>query len=170
MNGNTTIDFNPRLDLKLERVVDIKPEFIWQAWTKPALLMPWFCPLPWKTSECEIDLRPGGIFRTVMQGPAGEKMDNRGCYLEIVENKKLVWTGAMLPGYRPAPVSASNADLSFPFTAVIALEPAGKGTHFTAIVIHKDEVDQKKHAAMGFEAGWGKALEQLVTLAKGGRL
>ncbi len=55
---------NPELDLMLERVVDVSPELMWATWTTPELLKPWFCPLPWKTVECEIDLRPGGIFRT----------------------------------------------------------------------------------------------------------
>ena len=28
-------------------------------------------PAPWHATECEIDLRPGGIFRAVMAGPNG---------------------------------------------------------------------------------------------------
>lgn len=64
----------PTLDLTLEKIADVKPEQVWRAWTEPKLLMPWFCPVPWKVIECEIDLRPGGIFKTVML--AGS--DNRG--------------------------------------------------------------------------------------------
>jgi uncharacterized protein YndB with AHSA1/START domain len=151
---------DPRLDLVLERVVDVPRELVWAAWTKPEHIKKWFTPVPWKTVECEIDLRPGGIFRTVMRGPEGQEFDNAGCYLEIVENKKLVWTSALAPGYRPR-----NSG-EFPFTAVIALEPAGKGTKYTALAIHMDESGRKKHDEMGFHAGWGKALDQLVALAK----
>jgi uncharacterized protein YndB with AHSA1/START domain len=35
-----------------------------------------------------------------------------------------------------------------------------------SIAIHGDEEGAKKHAGMGFHDGWGKALDQLVTLAK----
>jgi uncharacterized protein YndB with AHSA1/START domain len=35
-------------------------------------------------------------------------------------------------------------------------------------VIHADEAGAKKHAAMGFEAGWGAALDQLVAMVKKG--
>jgi len=49
---------------------------------------------------------------------------------------------------------------------VILLEPHGSGTKYTAIAIHADEDGAKKHAEMGFQEGWGKALDQLVTLAK----
>lgn len=82
------IVFNPELDLILQREVDVTPEQIWHAWTTPEHLMKWFCPLPWKTVACEIDLKPGGIFRTVMQSPEGQQFPNIGCYLEVIPNKK----------------------------------------------------------------------------------
>jgi len=92
---------DPKLDLVLERVVEVPKELVWLAWTDSEHLKKWFTPAPWRTVDCEIDLRPGGIFRTVMQGPEGQEFSNAGCYLEIVENEKLVWTGALGPGYRP---------------------------------------------------------------------
>ena len=63
---------DPRLDLTFERIVDVPKELVWKAWTQPEHLKPWFCPLPWRTIDCEIDLRPGGIFRTVMLSPEGK--------------------------------------------------------------------------------------------------
>ena len=92
---------DPKLDLTLTRVVDVAPELIWRAWTVPKDLMPWFCPRPWQTTECTIDLRPGGLFHNVMQGPNGERVDNNGTYLEIIPNERLVWTGTMREGFRP---------------------------------------------------------------------
>jgi len=80
----------------------------------------------------------------------------------VIENEKLVWTAAPKPGYRPQNVTG---DVPL-FTAVILLEPHGSGTKYTAIVIHGDEEGAKKHAAMGFHDGWGKALDQLASLAK----
>jgi len=80
---------DPRLDLSFERIVDVPKELVWKAWTQPQHLKPWFCPLPWRTIDCEIDLRPGGIFRTVMLSPEGKEYPNLGCYLEVIENKKL---------------------------------------------------------------------------------
>ena len=85
---------DPRLDLVLERVVEVPPELVWKAWTEPEHLKRWFTPLPWTTVECEIDLRPGGIFRTVMRSPEGQDHPNMGCYLEVVPNRRLVWTDA----------------------------------------------------------------------------
>lgn len=161
--------FNPQLDLTFERIVDVPRELIWKAWTQPAHLMPWFCPLPWRTIDCEIDLRPGGVFRTTMLSPEGQEFPNQGCYLEVIENEKLVWTNALLPGFRPAPATQGGHG-DFAFTATIALSVHGSGTRYTATVIHADEASCKQHAAMGFREGWGKALDQMVALIKTGKV
>jgi uncharacterized protein YndB with AHSA1/START domain len=136
----------------------------WKAWTEPEHLMKWFTPRPWQTVECEIDLWPGGMFRTVMQSPEGERTSGvASCYLEVVENRRLVWTTALEPGYRPAP---SDPDTPFVFTAAILIEPAGTGTKYTAIARHRDEGGCKAHETMGFHEGWGKAVDQLVEVAQ----
>ena len=145
---------DPKLDLVLERVIDVPPEKVWAAWTQPEHVVKWFTPRPWSTVDCEIDLRPGGLFRTVMRSPEGEDHENVGCFLEVVENRRLVWTDALGPGWRPK---------AEPFmTAVISIEPHGNGTKYTAIAIHADEETRKKHEEMGFHEGWATALDQLV--------
>jgi uncharacterized protein YndB with AHSA1/START domain len=67
----------------------------------PEHVKKWFTLAPWTTVDCEIDLRPGGIFRTVMRTPDGQTFPNIGCHLEIVENERLIGTNAVAPGYRP---------------------------------------------------------------------
>lgn len=163
MNSELLID--PKLDLVLERTLDIKPELAWKGWTNPEALMQWFCPLPWKTIACEIDLQPGGKFKTIMQSPEGQEFPNAGTFLQIIENKKLVWTSALLPGFRPV-VSGENGADNLLFTGIILLEPAENGTKYTAIAMHKDEADCQKHEKMGFHEGWGICADQLVTAAK----
>jgi uncharacterized protein YndB with AHSA1/START domain len=153
---------DPKLDLFFERIVDVLPELVWTAWTTPEHLKQWFTPAPWRTVDCEIDLRPGGLFRTVMCSPEGQEFPNIGCYLEIIPNKKLVWTNALNPGYRPVDQLAMNTNNDFLFTAVISLEPHDTGTKYTALAIHRNEEDRKKHEDLGFQDGWGKALDQLI--------
>ena len=158
-----TIDqyvINPELDLVLERWVDIAPELVWMAWTQPEHVKAWFCPRPWQTIDCRIDLRPGGEFYSVMRSPEGQEFPNVGCYLETVENRKLVWTAALKPGYRPVEAATNGADMLF--TAVILLEPENTGTRYTAIAIHCDAEGKQKHEQMGFHDGWSTVLDQLV--------
>lgn len=157
---------NPKLDLVFERVVDLPREKIWAAWTRPELIKKWFTPAPWKTVDCKIDLRPGGIFHTVMQSPEGQEFPNAGCFLEIVPNERLVWTNALDPGFRPAKAPSSDSCGGLVITGIIELKTHPQGTHYTATVLHGDEENMKKHAAMGFQEGWGKALDQLIELMK----
>ena len=74
--------------------------------------------------------------------------------IKVIENKKLVWTDALSAGYRPN-------DKAF-MTGTIILEPHGAGTKYTAIATHANEDIKKQHEAMGFEQGWGIALDQLI--------
>ena len=164
MSASATYRADPRLDLVLERVVDVPPQTVWKAYTQPEALKRWFTPRPWMTVDCEIDLRPGGIFRTTMRSPEGEEFPNVGCYLEVVENQKLVWTTALGPGYRPLPQVISGFE--DPITAVILLEPLGRKTRYTAIAVHGTPESAQKHDRMGFQEGWGTCADQLGEVAR----
>lgn len=154
----TTAATDPTLDLVLERVVGVRPELVWRAWTEPEHVKRWFAPAPWTTVACAIDLRPGGEFSTTMRSPEGEEFQNSGCYLEIIEKRKLVWTDALHPGFRPS----GNAFM----TATVLLEPEGNGTRYTAIAMHADAEARQRHEKMGFHEGWATALDQLVAVAR----
>ena len=90
-----TTHFDPTLDLLLERDLDVAPAKLWACWTQPALLEKWFCPVPWRATDIEIDLRPGGRFVTVMRSPEGEEFPGSGCYLAVEPESLLVWTSAL---------------------------------------------------------------------------
>ncbi len=163
LRQNRCMTFDPELDLRLERFVPCSPAHLWRGYTDPALLMQWFCPRPWRVVECDLELRPGGAFRTVMQGPAGEREEGSGCFLELVPERRVVWTNALRPGFRPSPSDPDGP--GFAFTAIVDFEPAPGGAIYRATVCHRTRADRDSHVAMGFEAGWTAALEQLVALA-----
>ena len=164
-----TAAFDPRRDLVLERDIAVPRALVWAAWTEPERLKRWFTPAPWQTVDCEIDLRPGGIFRTVMRSPEGvDQAPHLGCYLEIVENEKLVWTSLLEPGFRPAaPVAATGEGChGLQFTAMITLQDHADGTRYRALVMHADEESTRRHEELGFAQGWGTALDQLVAMIR----
>lgn len=153
-----TPEFDSERDLQLQREIGARPETLWRCWTEPDLLKQWFCPRPWAVTEAEIDLRPGGIFRTLMQGPGGEQHDNPGCFLEVVPNRRLVFTDALGPGWRPAASSF--------MTAIVTFVPIEGGTRYHAHCLHASAEQRKTHEDMGFEPGWGTAAAQLADLAR----
>ncbi|MCB9091410.1 MAG: SRPBCC family protein [Halobacteriovoraceae bacterium] len=162
------IEINPKLDLVLQRIVDVPVSFVWKAWTEPEHIVKWFCPRPYEVYNCKVDLKPGGIFRTDMKGPDMPETPCAGCILEAVPNKKFVWTSALGPGYRPIHNPENPPDLLF--TGMILLEALGEKTKYTAIARHGDEATSQKHAAMGFEDGWATCLDQLVEEIKKGAI
>lgn len=150
-----------KLDLVLEREIDVPVSLVWKVWTTPEHLKHWFCPKPWQTTQCAIDLRPGGLFTSVMRGPEGQEFTNSGCYLEIVENERLVFTDTLLEGWRPSPNPF--------FTAILDLTPLGpERTRYVATALHGNEDTRKKHEEMGFYDGWGTVVTQMVAYIKAG--
>ena len=149
-------------DLVLERTIDAPIDLVWQAYTDPEHLKQWFAPRPFQITECELDLKPGGIFRIRMTGPDGFDTGhgNAGCVLEVVEGRKLSWTSALGPGYRPAEMGEGCE--SFPMTTIVTLEDAGNGkTAYKAVALHKNAADMEMHEKMGFQEGWGTTATQL---------
>ena len=154
-------------DLVLERTIDAPVELVWKAYTDPEHLKRWFAPRPYEITECELDLAPGGVFRIRMVGPDGFDTGHGvpGCVLEVVEGKKLAWTSALGPGYRPN--EAGEGCESFPMTAVITFGDAGDGkTRYKAVALHKDMKDKERHEQMGFHDGWGTTATQLEEHAR----
>jgi len=146
--------------LSFDRLVNVPCEHLWRGWTEPELMKKWFTPVPWVTVEAEVDARPGGIFRTVMRGPNGEQNEGAGCVLEAVPHRRFAWTSALGPGFVPIP----EPDEGFLFTAILDFEPVDGKSLYRATALHTTPEAAQSHAEMGFEAGWGAALDQLVAL------
>ncbi len=89
-------------ELVLTRIIDAPPEKLFRAWTEPEIMKQWFVPRPWTISKAETDLRPGGASLIVMRNPEGEEFPNRGVYLEVIPNRKLVFTDAYTSAWVPA--------------------------------------------------------------------
>lgn len=138
---------------------------LYRGWTEPDLLKQWFCPKPWRVTHADLDPRPGGRFNTTMVGPDGEKFENEGCYLEVVEGRKIVFSSAFTEDWSPA-TKPFEEEHAFPFVGIVTFEDLGNGLlRYSATVRHWTQADCDKHAAMGFEQGWNAALDQLIELS-----
>jgi uncharacterized protein YndB with AHSA1/START domain len=154
----TVIETVPTSDreLVLARIIDAPRAKLYRAWTDPELLKQWFAPLPYTTPVAELDVRPGGASLVVMRGPDGKDMPNRGVYLEVVENARLVLTDAYTKAWEPS-------DKPF-MTVILTFEDADGKTKYTARVRHWTIADRETHEKMGFHQGWGICADQLAAL------
>ncbi|WP_431320013.1 SRPBCC family protein [Rhizobium sp. YTU87027] len=144
-------------ELVLVREFDAPRETIFKAWTDPVLMKEWFVPRPWSIADAKLDVRPGGSNLIVMRSPEGQEFPNRGVYLEIVENEKIVFTDAFTSSWVPS-------EKPF-FVGIILLEDLGNGrTKYTAKARHWTSTDKEQHEQMGFHEGWGKCADQLAEL------
>ena len=145
-------------ELVVTRLIGAPREKLWRCWTEPKLMVQWFTPPPWQTIHAETDVRPGGSGTVVMQGPDGQQMPNRGVYLEVIKNEKLVFTDAYTKAWEP---SAKPF-----FTGVLTFEDQGGKTLYTARALHWTKEDCETHEKMGFHQGWGIATDQMAALAR----
>ncbi len=144
-------------ELVLTRLIDAPREMLYRCWTEPALLKQWFAPKPYATPLAEMDVRPGGSSLIVMRGPDGQDMANRGVYLDVVPNERLVLTDAFTEAWQPS---------AKPFmTVILTFEKQGEKTLYTARVRHWTVEDREAHEKMGFHVGWGICTDQLAALA-----
>lgn len=101
----------------------------------------------------------GGSDMIVMKAPGGQEIPCPGTYLEIVPDRKLVFTDAYTGVWVPRDGK--------PFmTVVITFEEEDGKTRYTARVRHWTDEDLKTHEGMGFYQGWAQCADQLEALAK----
>jgi uncharacterized protein YndB with AHSA1/START domain len=143
-------------ELSLTRIINAPPEKVYRAWTEPELLKQWFAPRPWTTPHAELNVRPGGGNLIVMKGPGGQEFPNKGIYLEVVKNERLVFTDAYTESWEPS--------LKPFMTVILTFEKHEGKTRYTARVRHWTVADRETHEKMGFHAGWGQCADQLVAL------
>lgn len=147
----------PEHELVLERIFDAPVTRVFKAWTTPDILMRWWCPPPWRVTACEIDLRPGGRFNTVMEGPDGAVMENKGSVLEVIPDRRLVFTDALAADWVPVGKPFMVGHIEFEDLGGVRTRYTGKARHWSA-------EDKANHEQMGFSEGWGIAADQLAAL------
>ena len=150
---------NPELDLTISRVIKAPRPVIWRAWTDPASFEQWWVPAPAKCRVVQMDLRPGGAFVTEISENGGDFQPHiNGCFLAVDDGERIVFTTALVGGWRPA---------EQPFmTAIITLRDNPLGTDYVAHAMHKNRADRNMHEKMGFHDGWGTVIEQLARLVE----
>lgn len=157
----TVVEIAPETpnELVIARRIAAPPAALYRCWTDPELIPRWFCPRPWRAEVVKMDVRPGGGSLMTFHGPEGESFPNNGVYLEVVPDRKLVFTDAFTEGWVPNP--------GMMFTGIVTFEDAGNGeTLYVARARHWTEDAAKRHTDMGFHEGWGIVAGQLEEVAR----
>ncbi len=146
-------------EMTFTRLIDAPAKTLFRMWTDPSHLAAWFCPRPWKVTGSKIEPRAGGAFNVTMAGPNGETSEMPGQYLELVPDRKIVFTDAFSGDW--------NTKDGAPFmVGIVELAPEGDKTRYTCTVRHWSEEARAQHEQMGFPAGWQIVADQLEAAAK----
>ncbi|HEX7948454.1 MAG TPA: SRPBCC family protein [Phenylobacterium sp.] len=95
MTSRTTVERTSDRELVATRTIDGPARLVFEAWTKPELLMRWWAPKSFGITflSCETDVRTGGSYRFVFGHPASEQpMAFFGRYIEVTPPSRLVWS------------------------------------------------------------------------------
>jgi uncharacterized protein YndB with AHSA1/START domain len=104
-----------------------------------------------------MDVRPGGLWRHVMQAPNGAQFTIDSVFLEVVEPERLVWTTTKDANRKPAPPTAVNT---------VTLEERGLQTKWT-LVARFDSIEERDRAAgMGFGHMVSQGAERVAEVIK----
>lgn len=149
---------NP-FDLTIARIIHAPRQRVWNAWADPSNFEKWWIPAPLTCQVREMDLRPGGSFRTDM-GEDGTALEPHitGCFLAVEELERIVFTDALVAGWRPADSPFVTASFTFADHA--------EGTLYTSTAMHRNQADRNKHEQLGFHDGWGTVITQLAELVE----
>lgn len=149
-----------RRAIVITRILDAPRDLVFAAWTEPRHMARWWGPHGFANPVCELDVRPGGAWRIVMQGPDGTKVPVGGVYLEVDPPRRLVYTAtvdeAVSRAWEHGPVP--------PAIHIVLFEEQGAKTKLTVITQLGSVADRDRIAKMGHEAGMGQSLERLAAL------
>ncbi len=82
--------------LTVTQFIKGKRDRVFQAWLKPELAVQWFSPENLTPVSFHSDAKVGGTYMHVMTSPETGDLTTVGKYLEIIENKKIVFTWGKL--------------------------------------------------------------------------
>jgi uncharacterized protein YndB with AHSA1/START domain len=141
----------------MTRTFDAPREKVWEAFTKPEHVRHWYGGHGFTNPVCEMDVRPGGLWRHVMRTPDGQEFRQEFVFLEVVKPEKLVWQsvdhGKGLPG-PPSPVMT------------VTFEEHGRQTRWKLVARFDSISERDRAAAMGFAEMVGQGTEKFAHLVQ----
>ncbi len=91
---HTTVEKKSEREVVVTRMFDAPARLVFEAWSRPELFKKWWVPrsMGMTLRSCELDVRTGGKYRLVFGDDPANPMAFFGKYLEVVPDKRIVWT------------------------------------------------------------------------------
>ncbi len=152
-----TITLPSDTEILMTRMFDAPREMVFAAMTKPEHITRWWGPRISTFDTCEIDVRPGGTWRYVINLPGGQQMTFTGIFHEITPPERLFCTECF-----HAP-QFGNPE----WQTTMTLEDCGGKTKMTSRVVHPSKQNRDGHFNSGMEQGAAETFDRLDDLLAG---
>ena len=90
----TTVQKKSDREVVVTRTFDAPARLVFEVWSNPELFKKWWVPrsMGMTLRSCDMDVRTGGKYRLVFGDDPANAMAFFGSYLEVVPDKRIVWT------------------------------------------------------------------------------
>lgn len=137
-------------EILMTRIFDAPRELVFKAMTDPKAIPRWWGKSIYSTKVDKMDVRPGGAWHFVSQGPGGQEFGFGGVYREITPPERIVYTFEFegMPGH----VSVET----------ITFEPlAGGKTKLSDHILFDSKGDRDGMLQSGMEEGATESMDRL---------
>ena len=154
----TEVDATSRTEpvIIMTRVFDAPRELIWRVTNDPEHIVRWWGGEGFTNPVCEIDLRPGGIWRHVMRAPDGTELRFNFVFVEVDPPRRVSWRAVDSgPGAPPS------------ILQTVTLEDLGDGrTRWTLVARADSFADRDTAVRMGYSGVISPSLDAMVEYLK----
>ncbi|HEY9678941.1 MAG TPA: SRPBCC domain-containing protein [Drouetiella sp.] len=163
-NATSRTDFLPII----EKTFDFPVEKVFDAFINKEKLAKWWGPHEFTNPKCEVDARPGGIYKIVMRGPDGVEFPCVGEFKTIDPPRKLIYTidvNEHPPEWHQAVNQARgvNTKMEEMIFEILFDDLNGK-TKVSVKASFGDKRDYEALLKIGMKGGWGQSFEKLEAL------
>jgi uncharacterized protein YndB with AHSA1/START domain len=136
-------------ELQVSRLLNAPRDEVFRAWTDPERIKQWWGPIGMSTPAAQVDLRPGGAYRFVMEAPEGPTLVVAGSYREVTPPSRLVYTWHWENGIPDS------------LETLVTVEFDERGAQTEIRITHGGF--PAEGAAPQYQVGWEEALARLAT-------
>ena len=151
-HGSATVTLPSDTEILITRFFEAPRHLVWDALTLPRHLLRWWGPHWCPMVSCDIDFRPGGVWRYLARDAGGIELAWRGTYTEIVQPERIVST-EVFEGF-PEAESVNT----------MTLDDIDGVTRLQTRVRHSSKEFRDGHVQSGMEGGMQETFNRLDDL------
>ncbi|HEY2662892.1 MAG TPA: SRPBCC domain-containing protein [Candidatus Binataceae bacterium] len=141
----------------MSRVFEAPRDIVWEAMTEARHVAQWWGGPGFTNPVCEMEVRPGGLWRHVMRFPDGHELDMTFVFLEVDQPERLVWQNIDHGKRKEGPPTS---------VITLTLEDMGDRTRWKMVARFNSLAERDAAVAMGFSKPIETSNHRLVAYLK----